>query len=236
MTPPPLFEILDYRDTPLGSLCLRRRELLAKRGTIVTEVTLNHEFLMSSYNTASERALATSALALHRGTELRVLIGGLGLGYTAGEVLKSQRVAHVEVVEFLPEVIDWLERRLLPLSEELAGDARLHVGPGDIYQQLLGPPGKTHDVILIDVDHSPREVLHPANRAFYEIEGIRRARDHLAPAGVLAVWSSAEDRAFARALGEVFPDVSVEVVAWHNELIDEAQRDHLFLARLESRD
>ncbi len=231
MTDSPRFEILDYCETPLGPLCLRRRELLAKRGTVVTEVTLNHEFLMSSYNTASERALAEQALRLHAGAELRVLVGGLGLGYTAREVLKSPRVARARVVEFLPEVIGWLERGLLPLSAELAADARLHVVEGDIYQLLSEPPRETHDLVLIDVDHNPDEVLHVANQRFYEIEGLMKAREHLAPGGVLAVWSSAEDASFAKALEEVFPYVHVEPVIWHNELIDEEQRDDLFLAR-----
>jgi hypothetical protein len=68
----PIFEILGYEPTPLGVLCLRRRELLSRPGTIVTEITLNHEFLMSSYLTRSEQALASCALAMHRGSDLRV--------------------------------------------------------------------------------------------------------------------------------------------------------------------
>ncbi len=231
MPDPPRFEILDYADTPLGPLCLRRRELLSKRGTIVTEVTLNHEFLMSSYNTISERALADEALRLHPGVDLRVLVGGLGLGYTALEVLRSPRVERVEVVEFLPEVIGWLERGLLPLATELAADRRLRVVEGDIYELLREPPRDTHDLILIDVDHNPDEVLHPANAWFYTVGGLKRAREHLAPGGVLAVWSSEEDASFARALEQVFPFVRVEPVVWHNELIDKEQRDDLFLAR-----
>lgn len=104
MTPSNL-EILAYEDTPLGPLCLRRRELLSSPGTVVTEVTLNHAFLMSSYNTASERALATCAIEMHSDAELKVLIGGLDLGYTAHAALASTRVARVEVVESesLPE-------------------------------------------------------------------------------------------------------------------------------------
>ena len=90
--PPSNLEILAYEESPLGPLCLRRRELLSQPGTIVTEVTLNHEFLMSSLYTDSERALANLALELHVGENLRVLVGGLGLGYTAREALLSDRV------------------------------------------------------------------------------------------------------------------------------------------------
>ena len=83
-------EILAYEESPLGPLCLRRRELLSQRGTFVTEVTLNHEFLMSSLYTDSERALAQTALQMHSGNDLQVLVGGLGLGYTAREAVLSQ--------------------------------------------------------------------------------------------------------------------------------------------------
>lgn len=76
-------EILAYEQTPLGLLCLRRRELLSQPGTMVTEVTLNHEFLMSSLYTDSEQVLARTAIELHVGDNLSVLVGGLGLGYTA---------------------------------------------------------------------------------------------------------------------------------------------------------
>ena len=82
-------EILAHEMSPLGLLCLRRRELLSEPGTIVTEVTLNHEFLMSSLYSDSERALARTALEMHRGDDLKVLVGGLGLGHTAHEALAS---------------------------------------------------------------------------------------------------------------------------------------------------
>ena len=77
---PSNFKLLAFETTPIGDLCLRRRELLASPGTIITEITLDQELLMSSYNTASERALATEALERHAGSELSVLVGGLGLG------------------------------------------------------------------------------------------------------------------------------------------------------------
>ena len=116
---PSKFEILASEETSLGMLCLRQRELLAEPGTMVTEITLEHEFLMSSYSIASERALAGFALEMHTGRDLRVLVGGLGLGYTAHAALESDRVEKVEVVEFLPPVIEWLDRGLVPLSAEL---------------------------------------------------------------------------------------------------------------------
>ncbi len=227
----PLFEILAYEPTQLGVLCLRRRELLCEPGTLVTEVTLNHEFLMSSYLTASERALSTIALGMHSGTGLRVLVGGLGLGYTARAALESDRVSTCEVVEFLPQVIDWLKQGLVPLSDELNADDRLTVTHGDVYQRLADPPNRKFDLILIDVDHSPDENLGTANSDFYTAEGLQRAKLHLAEGGLLGVWSYAESSPFADALRDVFRDVQIEPVTVFNNLIDVEQTDWLFFAR-----
>ena len=228
-------EILAYEPSPLGPLCLRRRELLSQPGTIVTEVTLNHEFLMSSLYTDSERALARTALQMHSGEDLRVLVGGLGLGYTAREALFSDRVTRVEVVELLPQVIDWLARGLMPVSSELRSEMgderRLIVTQGDVYRRLAGPPDDLLDVILIDVDHSPEERLCEESVSFYTTQGLLAARRHLAPGGILAVWSYAENSPFADALGEVFDQVDVEAVTYDNRLIDEQPTDWLFFAR-----
>jgi spermidine synthase len=224
-------EILAYEDSPLGPLCLRRRELLSAPGTVVTEVTLNHAFLMSSYNTASERALARIGLEMHPGAALRVLIGGLGLGYTAHAALESERVASVHVDEFLPQVIDWMAQDLVPLSSELNADERLRVAPGDVYARLAAEPRETFDLILIDVDHAPHDQLSGTNDEFYTRSGLERARRHLAPGGVLGVWSYAESSPFAEALHDVFDDVRVEPVSFFNDLIGEENTDWLFFAK-----
>lgn len=224
-------EILAYENTPLGILCLRRRELLSEPGTMVTEITLNHEFLMSSYHTMSERQLAAQALEMNRGEQLRALVGGLGLGCTAREVLASERVAAVEVVEFLPQVIDWLDRGLFPLADELRADARFSVTAGDVYERLTQPSNERFDLVLIDVDHCPDENLAESNRRFYSEEGLRRAKAHLASGGVLGVWSYAESSPFADALHRVFKHVAVKRVAFRNDLIDQDVTDWLFFGQ-----
>jgi spermidine synthase len=186
---------------------------------------------MSSYNTASERALAGVALDMHAGAELRVLVGGLGLGYTAHAALASARVATVKVVEFLPQVIDWLQRELVPLGAALKADSRFTTVAGDIYARLAAAPGERFDLILIDVDHAPDDQLSGTNDAFYTRAGLERASGHLAPGGILGVWSYAESSPFARALREVFHDVRIEPVTFFNALIDEETTDWLFFAR-----
>ena len=228
-------EFLAHQDTAIGTLILRRRALLSRPGTVVTEITLDHEFLMSSYITVSERALARIALEMHSGSQLQVLVGGLGLGYTAWEVLQSSRVARAEVVEFVPAVIAWMKQGLVPLSSRLAAAPRVQIVEGDVFRRLAlpsDPVGPLFDLILIDVDHSPAEQLDTTrDNGFYTTEGLRAARRHLAPGGVLGVWSYAESSPFAEALREVFREVRIEPVTFVNDLVDEETTDWLFFAR-----
>ena len=212
-----------------------RRELLSKPGTVVTEISLDHEFLMSSYITLSERALSRIALEMHPGDKLQVLVGGLGLGYTAWQALQSPRVARAEVVELVPAVIRWMAEGLVPLSAALCAEPRIEMVAGDVFQRLALPPeseAPKFDLILIDVDHSPEEQLGTSRcGGFYTADGLRLARRHLAPGGVLGVWSYAESSPFADALREVFREVRIEPVSFVNDLIEEATTDWLFFAR-----
>ncbi len=232
-------EILSYEETPLGTICLRRRELLSKPGTLVTEVTLNHEFLMSSYLTESERALTQFGMELLQTDRvqtkegLAVMVGGLGLGYTAFEALKSPGVATVDVIEFLPTVASWLHDNLIPLAEQLNADERLNVSLGDVYLRLSQPPSTIYDLIAIDVDHSPEDVLGDQSHGFYTEPGLQSARQHLRPGGVLGVWSYADDTPLLEKMKQVFDSVSVRQVTVWNDLIDVEQTDWLFFGQRE---
>jgi spermidine synthase len=226
----PKLEILAYEETPLGSLCLRRRELLSQPGVSVTEITLNHEFLMSSYNTDSERAISNRSVQIHGGSGLKTLIGGLGLGYTARELVVHPNVASVEVVEYLPQVARWLSDGLVPLSEELNAAEKLRVVDGDVYDRLLNPPDQQFDLIVIDVDHSPSDQLGEQDHRFYTADGLRMAKKHLRDRGVLAIWSYAENSAFSSSLKQVFARVIVEPVQTVNDLVGHQQTDWLFFA------
>ncbi len=225
---PSNLEILAYEDTVLGPLCLRRRELLSQPGTIVTEVTLNHEFLMSSYNTDSERAISNRCVEIHGDNNLTALVGGFGLGYTARELLQHIKVKSVDVVEFLPHVIQWFEDGLIPLSEELRTATQLNVSVGDVYQRLWNDPEIQYDLIVIDVDHSPIDQLGEGDHQFYTTEGLIRAKKHLTESGVLAIWSYVENSSFSSALRETFDQVHVEPVTTVNTLVQHEQTDWLF--------
>jgi len=226
------FEVIDWVRTPIGVFDLRRRDVPAATGTEpVIEVLVDGDLLMSSRNTDSERALATKALALHQGAGgLSVLVGGLGLGYTAQAALKDPRVAQVSVVDRIPVLFEWLRAGHLPLSEELNGDPRLTTVESDVYADLLGDDDARYDVILIDVDHSPKRRLDASSKPFYTADGQRIVARHLATGGVLAVWSAADDDDFASVLGEVYPRATREYVRWEDDHHG-AMTDVLFLAQ-----
>jgi spermidine synthase len=224
-------QFLASEETSLGTVYLRQRELPGQPGVVVLELFFDHALLMSSCSTHSERALAREAIALHGGGALQVLVGGLGLGYTAREALASSDVAAVEVIELLPQLIGWFDGGILPLGSELRADPRFSLREGDVYAQLGGPPGRRYDLILIDVDHAPEERLGDGDGAFYTEEVLRKAREHLAPDGILGVWSYAESLRFAQLLGRVFGEVRVERVTFANPAIEEEETNWLFLAR-----
>jgi len=224
-------DVLDSEESPIGMIWLRTRELVEEPRSVVTEIMLDHMLLMSSCNTASEEALSRRALELHPGEALRVLVGGLGLGHTVKVLLDSKPVARVEVVEFLPVVIGWLERGLVPLAAKLGSDPRFSVRQGDVYGELAGTPTQKYDLALIDVDHSPDEALGDESAAFYSEAGLQRAKQHLAPGGILGVWSYSESPHFEATLRRCFRDVQVEGVTFYNRLTTEEETNVLFFGR-----
>ncbi len=216
------FEELDRRRTPIGEISVRRRVEPTLR-VDVYEVKLGDEFLMSSLFTVAESELANLALAELPGTDLDVVVGGLGLGYTARSALEDPRVRSLHVVEALDVVIDWHERGLLPLSEELISDPRCELVEGDFFAMLeggsaFGPsaPRRCH-AVLVDIDHTPRHVLDPSHAPFYEPAGLSRLAERLHPGGVFALWSDdPPDDEYMGALGEVFDSCEAHVVTFPN--------------------
>jgi len=232
------FEQLSWDETPMGVLGLRRRTD-PTLGAEIYEVKLGDEYLMSSHFTVAEIALATLGLAPLTGDGLEVVVGGLGLGYTARAVLEDPRVRSLVVVEALPEVIAWHEQGLLPEVAGVAADPRTRFVQADLFAALAGEtgfdPGDPHrrfDAVLIDIDHSPRHVLHPSHAAFYTPHGLQPLVDLLTPGGVFGLWSDdPPDEAFLDVLGQVFEHVEAEVVTFANPLAGGTSANTIYLAR-----
>jgi spermidine synthase len=217
-----VFEELDRRSTPMGEISLRRR-LEPTLQIDVYEVKLDDEFLMSSLFTVAETELANLALAQVPAANLDVLVGGLGLGYTARAVLAAPRVRSLHVLEALAEVIGWHERHVVPLGAALTTDPRCHLVQGDFFATVAGganfaPSGPDrYHAILVDIDHTPRHLLHPSHAAFYEPDGLRRLARYLDPDGVFALWSDgAPDDDFVTVLGQIFGSGAAHTVAFPN--------------------
>src|ERR671912_557995 len=124
------FEELAFSATPMGELTLRRRRA-PQLGVDVYEVKVGDEFLMSSLFTVAEVELARLGLAALPGDDLDVVVGGLGLGYTARAVLDDPRVRSLLVVEAVGEVISWHQRGLLPDAAALTADPRTRFAEAD---------------------------------------------------------------------------------------------------------
>lgn len=213
-------EELDWCTTPIGVISLRRRrDPVLHRD--VYEVKIDDQFLMSSLFTVVEIELARLGLARTVGDDLAVLVGGLGLGYTARAVLEDARVTSLTVVEAVAPVIDWHRRDLLPDTLGLAADPRLQLSEDDFFR-LIGDGRTTrrYDAVLVDIDHSPRNLLHPTHGAFYSHDGLTRLGGALTPGGVFGLWSDdAPDPVFEAVLAEVFDHIETHVVSFPNPLI-----------------
>jgi spermidine synthase len=221
------FEELDFRPTPMGVLSLRRRRSLTS-GLDIFEIKLGDEFLMSSQFTVAEIELARLGLAALDRTDIDVVVGGLGLGYTAQAALENPGVRSLVVVDALAEVIEWHEQGLLPLGRQLTGDPRCRLVNGDFFAMSDSPhgfdsrvPGRRFDAVLVDIDHSPRNLLHVSHAALYQPDGLARLARHLNPGGVFALWSNdPPDDAFNAVLAGAFATSAAHVVSFDNAFGD----------------
>lgn len=235
------FEELDWRPTPMGVISLRVRwDPMAKAE--VHEVKLDDDFLMSSLFVQGEIEVARLALErLHQSPVppggYDVVVGGLGLGYTALTILDDPDVRSLVVVEALPEVVTWHEAKLIPAGERLTADPRCSLVQGDFFALAAGEeldskaPGRRFHSVVVDIDHSPRHLLNPAHAPFYEPTGVRRLHDHLLPGGVFALWSNdPPDEDYMDVLRADFEDVHAEVVSFPNPYQERPATNTVFLA------
>ncbi|MCY6381223.1 spermidine synthase [Hoeflea prorocentri] len=222
-----LFEEIDYAPTPIGPVSLRRRRILSL-GTDVFEILLGDEHLMSSLFTASEVALAKLGIAQLACEAPDILVGGLGLGYTAQAVLEHSYVRSLTVIEMLEPVIRWHEEGLVPLTPPLKEDARCRIVQGDFFELAASENGfdaqalgRQYDAILIDIDHTPEHFLDDRSSSFYSTAGFDRLARHVRPGGVVGLWSDAvTDDVVTERLSAVFDEAKAEPVTFPNPLQD----------------
>jgi spermidine synthase len=231
------FEELDYRETPLGVLSLRRRRMLSL-GREIFEVKLGEAFLMSSLFHEVEEALAHLGLSELKGDAWDVVVGGLGLGYTAAAALEHRQVMSLLIVDALEAVIEWHQRGLVPLGKKLTRDPRCRMVHADFFEQAQSAqgfdperPGRKFHAVLLDIDHSPRNLLHPGNAAFYEPDGLRALASHLHPGGIFALWSDdPPDEDFLEGLSTAFANARAHIVTFPNPLTESDSASTVYVA------
>lgn len=247
MPPHPQFQELDFRETALGDLILRRRTVLSLDNVEVYEIILGDSFLMSSLFTSVEIALADLGLAAlenssHADSEWDVVVGGLGLGYTARAALKYPKVRSLAVVETLDPVIDWHRQGWVPLGPELTSDPRCAFIHGDFFSLALDTsapasfdpqkPGQKFHAVLLDIDHSPNKLLHEQHGKFYQVEGLRCLADKLHPGGVFALWSDdPPDDPFMDSLKQSFDSCESHIVTFDNPIRGGESSSTVYVAR-----
>lgn len=234
------FAELDFRKTPLGDIALRRRLVRSLGDLEVFEVKLGEAFLMSSLFHEVEVALADLGLDALDPGPCDVVVGGLGLGYTAAAALKHAKVRDLIVVDALDAVIEWHQQGIVPLGPMLTGDPRCRLVNGDFFALAASTTGfdpvssgRRFHAILLDIDHSPRNLLHPRHGTFYSTTGLRALTTHVEPNGVFALWSDdPPDEDFLQTLGAVFTTVQAHVVKFPNPILDCESASTVYVARL----
>jgi spermidine synthase len=239
---PPAFEELDYQETPMGELVLQRRRMVSLGGREVVEVKLAGEYLMSSLFHEAETALTDIALASLAGSGWEVVVGGLGLGYTAAAALAFPQLARLVVVEALAPVIDWHQRGLVPNGDTLRSDPRCGFHKADFFALARGDgfhPERAHhrfDAILLDVDHTPDQLLDGSHADLYTAAGRERLQAFLKPGGVFALWSNdAPEDDFLERLAKVFARSEGHEIRFDNPLQGRTASNGVYVAHREAR-
>ena len=227
---------LGYQMTPLGELTLRRRLEPRLDNRAVFEVKLGDEYLMSSLFTESERQLAIHGLAPLKG-KLDIVIGGLGLGYTAVEALKNKNVSRLLVIDIYQPVIDWHEAHLVPNGEILTKDPRCELRQGDFFALArtgldANNPNRKFDAVLLDIDHSPEHYLDPKNKSLYTTQGLASIQSQLTPNGTFALWSNdPASEEFTAHLREVFCSATAHNVEFPNQYTKSISVNSVYVAQ-----
>jgi spermidine synthase len=190
-------------DSPRGEVVLRERR--DDNAPTIVELRVNGVFVMDTLETTTERALAHAALDLvdH---PTRVLVGGLGLGFTMHEVLADSRVESCTVVEIEQAVVDWMRDGTIGHGPKLLADERVTMVVADVAVALAEAGEAAYDLILLDVDNGPDYLVHDANEALYKRPFLQAA--HRAAGQALAIWSAGEAQQLEAAMAAVFGNVT----------------------------
>jgi predicted membrane-bound spermidine synthase len=211
-------------------------ELVLRRAGADYEIISNGTFLMDTRNGESERLLVRAAVDAARDREqdgdgaggggARVLIGGLGVGFSLAEALAHPAVGHVTVVEREPAVVAWHAGPLRPWSRGGLDDPRVTLVRADLLDVLERPADGAFDAVCLDIDNGPHWTVTPGNARLYGPGGLDLLAGLLSPRGVLAVWSAGAAPGFGDLLASRFARVQELPVP-----VPRGEPDMVYLAR-----
>jgi spermidine synthase len=194
--------------SPRGEIVLRERRDsdAGPNPPVVLELRVNGVFVMDTFETSSEKGLATAALKQVERPR-NVVVGGLGLGFTVHEVLADKRVEKVVVVEIEDALVRWMRDGTVPHGPSYLADERVAVITADIRVAMAEATPAGYDLVLLDVDNGPGFLVHDDNVAVYQAEFLELTRKALRPGGAVVIWSAAESPQLQAEMQDVFGNV-----------------------------
>lgn len=193
-------EVVERCETERGELQLQRR------GTHF-EIISNGTFLMATSNGTSERLLVRAALDTAPALR-KVLIGGLGVGFSLAEALRDERVEEVSVIEIEPKIVEWNQKYLSRFNDNALADPRTRIIVADLTQWIRESKNR-FDAVCLDIDNGPDWTVTEENQWLYKATGLQSLRSLLTPTGVVSIWSASEVPYFARSLEQHFGRVQL---------------------------
>ncbi|MBN2515728.1 MAG: hypothetical protein JXC33_06805 [Deltaproteobacteria bacterium] len=191
--------------TPQGELQLQKWMAADREDPSIYEIIFNGVFLMASYNELSARAAAALAIEplIKERDNIRILIGGLGIGYTLRAAIDFNNVSAVDVVEINEYIIHWAKSFFTELNGNALSDSRVHLLHMDVKDHIM-TTNTTYDAIILDVDNGPTMLALEDNQGLYEKQFLIRIKGILTEQGILTVWAEKECRLFHTRLEEIF--------------------------------
>jgi len=251
-----IFEELDFQETPLGEISLRKRSEPRLDNKLIYEVKMNEEFLMSSLFVEAEVQLAKLGLNALESFDFSksntennsgydVIVGGLGLGHTAFEALQNPLLKSLRVIDVMEPVIRWHQEGLVPLGNELTADVRCELILADFFAVATTDTagfnvGSNSDIsenkvhaVLLDIDHTPDFWLSSSNRDFYTVNSLSAMADKIYPNGIFGLWSDEREPSsqFIDLLNQIFASSEAHIVEFPNPYTGKSSSNTVYLAR-----
>jgi len=206
-----------------------RGPFILKKSDGKYEVYASGTLLFGTVEKESCRQLARKVLNPHPLPE-NILIGGLGMGFTLQEILKNPSVKQVDVIEIEPQIKKWNKEIFSNQNGQVLNDPRTRVIIADIINYFKHPLQNDYDIIIIDIDNGPGNVIHPDNTYIYSTEMLRIMSNLLGtkkPKGILGIWSTTKEKWFSKRLNSIFKKTEIKLIYDHNK---KSSPDYVYLA------